>query len=202
MELKQQNNNNNLRCNLFDIDCVDEWAYWNNALTPEECNYIINYANQYQKIQGVTFNENPLDKNVRNCNIVWLNYLDELEWLTKKLEKYVITLNNDYFKFNLYGFCEAMQFTEYIAPSGHYVKHVDRGVGIPARKLSLVLQLSDPNTYEGGNLELHTANQPVIAPKEQGKLIVFPSYTLHAVSPITKGTRYSLVMWVTGAPFK
>ena len=39
-------------------------------------------------------------------------------------------------------------------------------------------------------------------PKEQGKLILFPSYVLHEVKPVTKGERYSLVAWITGPQFK
>jgi PKHD-type hydroxylase len=70
------------------------------------------------------------------------------------------------------------------------------------RKLSLTIQLSDPFSYNGGELHLFTGNEPTIIPKEQGKLISFPSYVLHEVTPVTKGERYSLVAWITGPQFK
>jgi predicted 2-oxoglutarate/Fe(II)-dependent dioxygenase YbiX len=50
---------------------------------------------------------------------------------------------------------------------------------------------------------LYTGEEPLInIPKEQGTLIAFPSFMLHEVSPIKKGTRYSLVAWITGENFK
>jgi PKHD-type hydroxylase len=64
------------------------------------------------------------------------------------------------------------------------------------------LQLTNPNEYKGGDLILHLGNEPTILSKEQGKLYAFPSYTLHEVTPVTKGTRYSLVAWITGPHFK
>jgi PKHD-type hydroxylase len=70
------------------------------------------------------------------------------------------------------------------------------------RKLSFVIQLSDPKDYKGGELQIHLSDTPEVMKKEQGTLIAFPSYILHEVTPITKGKRYSLVGWITGKPFK
>jgi PKHD-type hydroxylase len=66
----------------------------------------------------------------------------------------------------------------------------------------LSVQLSDPSDYEGGDLLLHISADPKKAPKNQGQVILFPSHTLHEVTPVTKGIRYSLVAWVTGPKFK
>ena len=66
------------------------------------------------------------------------------------------------------------------------------------RKLSVVVQLCDPNSYEGGVFEF--GGGPV-APKEfatQGSVLVFPSYLSHRVTEVTKGTRYSIVSWAEG----
>ena len=72
------------------------------------------------------------------------------------------------------------------------------------RKLSLTLQLSDPNTYEGGKFLLfngeHEPSEPPI--REQGSIIVFDSRLWHKVTPVTKGVRYSLVSWVLGPHFR
>jgi PKHD-type hydroxylase len=70
------------------------------------------------------------------------------------------------------------------------------------RKLSMVLQLSHPSEYEGGDLELMTGNVPHICKKEKGLLYAFPSYILHRVTPITNGTRRTLVVWTSGPRFK
>jgi PKHD-type hydroxylase len=66
----------------------------------------------------------------------------------------------------------------------------------------MVVQLTDPDEYEGGELELCLGGEPFVVPREQGTLITFPSYVLHRVKPTTKGTRHSLVGWVTGRPFR
>ena len=76
------------------------------------------------------------------------------------------------------------------------------------RKLSMTINLTDPTTYEGGDLMFdlgeHHAENKITAKeaREQGTVIVFPSFLYHCVSPVTKGTRYSLVNWTTGRPFK
>ena len=111
-------------------------------------------------------------------------------------------MNSKFFNFDLYGFIEGFQFTHYKEPDGKYKKHVDRGLNIQIRKLSLSIQLSDPNSYKGGDLILHYQDTPIILPKEQGKLLMFPSYTMHEVTPVTKGERYSLVAWITGPQFR
>jgi PKHD-type hydroxylase len=77
------------------------------------------------------------------------------------------------------------------------------------RKLSLTLNLNKPGEYDGGNLKFdfgpHAAGKRFHEATEirpQGSLIVFPSYVYHQVTPVTKGTRYSLVLWSIGEPFK
>ena len=77
------------------------------------------------------------------------------------------------------------------------------------RKLSITLMLSDPNDFEGGNLKFDFGSHEKNRYKEisgndnqQGSMIVFPSYKYHCVTPVTKGTRYSLVVWFNGRPMK
>lgn len=67
------------------------------------------------------------------------------------------------------------------------------------RKLSMSLQLSDPNDYEGGELLLHLSHNPTVISKQKGMMVFFPSHTLHEVTPVTKGERYSLVAWIHGS---
>jgi PKHD-type hydroxylase len=69
------------------------------------------------------------------------------------------------------------------------------------RKLSVIVQLTDPEEYEGCDLNLNVGSINTMK-KTQGSVIVFPSYVLHQVTPITKGTRHSLVAWLAGDPFK
>jgi PKHD-type hydroxylase len=71
-----------------------------------------------------------------------------------------------------------------------------------ARKLSLVLQLSDPSEYEGGELQTMSGPNHCAVDRQKGLIAAFPSYMLHRVTPVTKGTRYSLVVWICGPSFK
>ena len=109
---------------------------------------------------------------------------------------------------------ESYQIGRYTAKdSGHYDWHQD-GLGgwkniynkplnvhlhNKTRKLSMSLILNDPSEYEGGQLEIWGNKVGVY---KKGSIIFFPSWMLHRVTPVTKGTRYSLVMWFLGAPFK
>ncbi len=77
------------------------------------------------------------------------------------------------------------------------------------RKISLTINLNKPGEYEGGNLKFdfgpHSTRDrfhECVEIRPQGSIIVFPSYTYHQVTPVTKGTRYSLVLWTLGEPFK
>tara|TARA_B100000035_G_scaffold271965_1_gene247077 strand:- start:718 stop:1338 length:621 start_codon:yes stop_codon:yes gene_type:complete len=67
------------------------------------------------------------------------------------------------------------------------------------RKLSFVLQLSDPDDYEGGNLQLiDETGKCYFAPRQRGTVILFDSRTQHRVLKVTKGTRKSIVGWTVG----
>jgi len=184
----------------FKTDTLESWAYWHPAFTPEECKKIIDIGVK-KEITEAKINRG-LDTKIRESNISWLYPSDNLEWAFRKITDIIISLNKDYFNFDLYGFIEGFQFTHYPSPGGKYKKHIDRGKNMLIRKLSLTIQLSDPNSYKGGDFVLYEADQPILIPKEQGKLIAFPSYTLHEVKPVTKGERYSLVAWITGPQFK
>jgi PKHD-type hydroxylase len=194
----------------FYRDSICGWATWENAFNKEDCEWIIKYSKAFQthtaeigkaKNTGDSTKSNVNTK-IRDSKIIWLNPTKEFSWVYDRLTAVVIKLNQDNYMFDLFGFQEGLQFTEYTAPSGHYGKHVDIIVGGPIRKLSLILQLTDPDDYEGGNVEMHLGNEPAIMEKKQGSIIVFPSSVLHEVTPVTKGTRNSIVGWITGKPFK
>jgi PKHD-type hydroxylase len=183
----------------FKTDHIENWAYLNNLFTPEECSKIIEIGNK--KLKKATAENDPL-RAVRESEIAWLFYSEELEFVFRRVTDAVLNLNEQFFKFDLFGIAEGFQFTRYDAPTGHYGLHIDRTLNGPVRKLSLTIQLSSPEDYEGGDLVLQLSKDPDLMSKELGKMIVFPSYVLHEVRPVTKGTRYSLVAWITGKPFK
>ena len=182
----------------FEVDQVNLYAFWNNAFSKEECQTIINIAKNKGLIKGKTKEESD----VRDSKISWLYPVDDMDWVFRKVTDITLNLNERFFKFDLFGLNEGFQFTNYEAPSGKYGKHVDRGMDMIVRKLSISIQLTDPEEYEGGELYLYDDDKGTLMDKTQGTLILFPSYVLHEVMPVTKGERNSLVTWVTGKQFK
>ena len=121
-----------------------------------------------------------------------------------------MTLANE-IKFNYkFDIFQPVQFARY-RDGGHYGWHQDineSGIspGGESRKLSLTFSLSDPKTYEGGHLEFYRGERPmedqVIEDiRDQGSVVVFDSRDYHRVTPVTKGTRYSIVCWTVGPNF-
>ena len=102
---------------------------------------------------------------------------------------------------NWSGWSEELQYTEYHASKkGHYDWHQDVGDATMAnRKMSITLLLSD--NHEGGNLEIWNTSAGQL-PQKAGNVVCFPSYMLHRVAPVTKGTRQSIVMWVGGDHYR
>jgi PKHD-type hydroxylase len=139
----------------------------------------------------------------RKSKICFLSKSPEFKYLYMKLFNFIIKINDDTFKFNLTELSEAIQFTEYDESyQGHYDWHLDIGNSFGSRrKLSIVIQLSDPDEYEGGELQICEKGYPRICCKTKGTIIAFPSFLNHRVTPVTKGTRRSLVLWSTGPPF-
>jgi PKHD-type hydroxylase len=182
----------------FELDQIAFYAFWNNAFSKKECQTIINIAKNKGLIKGTTKGES----NVRDSKISWLYPVDNMDWVFRRVTDITLNLNEKFFKFDLFGLNEGFQFTNYEAPSGKYGKHVDRGMNMAVRKLSISIQLTDPEEYEGGELNLYDGDKETLMDKTQGTLIIFPSYVLHEVMPVTKGTRNSLVTWVTGKQFK
>jgi PKHD-type hydroxylase len=183
----------------FNIDHVHSWAYWDNAFTKDECERIIELGNSKTKKQGTT---GAGLSEIRKSEIAWLYPSDDLDWCYRRMTDIITNLNERFFKFDLFGATEGFQFTKYTAPGGKYGQHIDSAPGTLIRKLSFTLQLSDPKDYKGGDLCLYLGDKPEVMKRDRGYVALFPSYVLHEVTPVTKGTRYSLVSWITGKPFK
>jgi len=183
----------------FKQDKVHLFAFWKNAFTKEECEKIIEIANNKGLVEGTVRNNKS---NVRKSKICWLYAPDDMGWVFQRVAGMVQDLNERFFNFDIFGLNEGFQFTNYKAPSGKYGKHVDRLTNSIIRKLSISIQLTDPKEYEGGELYIYEQEKGTLLDKKQGTLIMFPSYVLHEVTPVTKGERNSLVTWVTGNQFK
>jgi PKHD-type hydroxylase len=182
---------------------MEPLAWWDGAFTESELDWLQNYAKSSDTAAFVGGRENnSVNKSIRRSQVSWLQNTQEATWVFAKLADVASELNAKFFRFDLTGFGEALQMTNYnSSEGGMYGWHVDYGGNI-SRKLSLVVQLSHPTDYEGGELQLKTDANGLTVKKQRGFIVAFPSYVLHQVTPVTKGNRQSLVAWISGPPFK
>jgi len=180
------------------FDHVHPYSFWQNVFTKEECEKIIDLGTSIPLECGETVGNNDF----RKSSVSWIFPDPEINWIFEKLSHHINVINDQFFKFDIFGLAEGLQFTKYEAPDNKYQKHTDRLFNTLTRKISVTVQLSEPETYTGGDLCLYQEESPTTLLKSQGTLIAFPSFMLHEVTPVETGTRYSLVAWVTGKPFR
>ena len=140
---------------------------------------------------------------IRKSEIKWIHPDDKSLWVYERITQYAQQVNNELWKFNLYSIIDSIQYTVYYEGGGHYDWHIDIGPNlINHRKISITIQLSDPDDYEGGDLEIWTGGEFKTIERKQGCAILFPSFLMHRVTPVTKGIRKSLVLWLGGDSYK
>jgi len=202
------------------------YYYFKDALPKRFCDELIKYGNEKKDSLGRTghYDTNNITnkqvkdlKKKRDSNVCFLAD----PWIHKEILPFIHEANEKAdWNFQIDS-NEAFQFTKY-KPNQFYDWHCDSFTDpfkqheMPwligkVRKLSASVSLSDPKDYEGGQLEFNFRNGENkkisnIAEcgevKTKGSLVVFPSFVWHRVKPVTKGTRYSLVIWHCGLPFK
>ena len=187
----------------------EPYVVWNGAFTPSECEEIIAVGDAKMP-QPATINTDPdgAINSIRRSTTSWLKEND-LPWLYPRIEYVVQQLNGQHYNFDLWGLYEDLQYTVYNEnDQGFYNWHQDQFTSIEKnidmrlpRKFSMSFQLTDPADYDGGELRIHDGNI-LYAPKERGIGVGFPSWQLHSVTPVTRGIRKSLVVWVTGPHFR
>jgi PKHD-type hydroxylase len=177
--------------------------YWFNAgFTSAEIDKIVEDAKEYPFVKALVVDEDNTDK-FRKSNIKWLPFDSKWEWVIDRIMTHVIEANNTIWKFDLNSIIDNIQYTEYEGNGGHYDWHLDIGPGkISHRKISITIQLSDPEEYVGGDLEIMVGSDHTKIPRVKGNVVVFPSFLLHRVVPLTSGNRKSLVLWVGGGQYR
>lgn len=183
----------------------EPYAWWDGAFSEQQLDWLQQQARNFQTKAAVG-GGGAINPNLRRSGLHWLPNSNETQWVFETLGHIVSSLNAQFFSFDLRGFGEQIQLTNYDeSEKGMYGWHVDMGphTNAPCRKLSIVVQLSNPTEYEGGVLELQPSGADIIKiKKKRGFIVAFPSWTLHQVTPVTQGSRQSLVAWISGPPFK
>lgn len=193
------------------INSVHKVPYWfslEHRLSPRQCEDVISAGKalnlESARVRLIEGQEVDSIKSIRESNSAFFNPRHQLESL---LEPYVKRANK-LWNFSLYGW-ECVQFGEYNV-GGFFDWHMDTQLGNlevnDVRKLSITVNLSNPESYCGGDFEIaNTQGQPLKMPqaalRQQGTVVVFPSFLNHRVTQVTTGTRYSLVQWIHGPDF-
>lgn len=182
----------------------------NDAFTNEQIDAIVKYCKSNVLEKALTMGQDDAVKSpVRNSQTKFHGYTEETAWIFARLNEVIEHVNANVFNFDLNGY-EAFQYTEY-KKNGEYNFHTDMAdffdpkvhADTESRKLSLSLILNEPGKdFEGGDFQTQTSNEITTHESVKGRMFVFPSYVVHRISPITKGTRKSLVVWVKGPKFK
>jgi PKHD-type hydroxylase len=195
---------------LKNFDSVEPWVEINNAFSEVQLDLMIQIgkSNEHSVDSGPAGLglEGKVNDSIRISRISWIKAdVPSQHWIFRDLVDFITEVNEKYFNYDLVKI-ENLQFATYDSKKkGMYKKHIDifHSNKTPySRKLSFSLQLSDEDSYEGGDLNLYYEEEPKTMSKKRGTLMFFPSYTLHEVTPVTKGVRHSLVGWVEGPAFK
>lgn len=175
-------------------------------LTKNECQRITALMNDLYPTNasiGGSKDNSKIDKSIRSADIYVIENTKENEWIYEKIAKIVSVINTIHFDYEISGITHGIQLIHYKSDAeipGHYDWHVDAGNGdVACRKISLTAQLSDPRDYEGCELIINNHATEVLGIKDQGSVSLFPSYMPHVVTPITKGERFALVIWIHGS---
>lgn len=177
------------------------YYFFTKAFSQTELDHIQRMGEKVQKEKASVTQEGVIT-DTRISEIGWIISDNESIWLYDKISDMVMEANDTMWKFDLLGYHDSFQYTTYYGGGGHYDWHTDVGPGMANRKISVVVQLSDPSEYTGGDLNLNGGSGIIAAPKEKNTVIIFPSFVLHRVTPVMTGKRTSLVTWIAGPPLR
>jgi predicted 2-oxoglutarate/Fe(II)-dependent dioxygenase YbiX len=136
---------------------------------------------------------------IRRSKVVMLGAEQKYDWLYDRIWAAAQECNRQFFCVDLAGVEANIQLARYdSSDQGFYDWHTDFAGIRPLRKISVSIQLSGAEHYDGGDLELKYGTRPQAMDKARGAFIAFPSFLLHRVTPVTRGTRWSLVAWILG----
>ena len=173
------------------------YATAQNFLTAQQMDWLITQAAPRLAEGKLSFGST--DANLRRSQVVFLGQEQKYAWLYERLWAAVQACNPQCFDVDVASVEPSVQVARYDgAESGFYDWHFDFGPAKPLRKLSISVQLSNSEDYDGGDLEMLYGNVPTKLDRTRGAFIIFPSFMLHRVTPVTRGTRWSLVAWILG----
>lgn len=186
------------------------------VFSQEECEKIIRDGGENGFNDGVVFDKSKrseeknketwiVNPSIRQTDVGWIDLSQpKFNWIYDRIVKYLEAVNDDVWGYDLAEpyLIQGLQLGKYKKDS-FYGWHTDSWAGQSSiRRLSMTIQLTNPNEYEGGKFEIFRGEDPDYKEdpniEKLGSLILFPSYIWHKVTPVTKGVRFSLVGWCLG----
>ena len=184
-------------------------VYWDGLFTDEELDKIIEISERQELVPGKTGGAGEGEiSDVRVSKIAFVNCNPDTQWIYDKLNWVIGTVNDRWYNFNLNGYSTYQYGTYDSDQAAQYNWHMDTFFGPivekfsaehETRKLSLSLSLNDE--FEGGEFQMNLGGNPETIEMKRGRILLFPSFLIHRVTPVTSGIRKSLVVWVTGPKF-
>tara|TARA_Y100000114_G_C11745154_1_gene321182 strand:+ start:830 stop:1408 length:579 start_codon:yes stop_codon:yes gene_type:complete len=186
---------------------------YKNIFTDADCDWISQESKNVLDISNAITGEGDDGKvsSFRKSQTGFISYnnqdhADLWNYVSNALWNVVNDANRTNFGFDV-SFLDSIQYTIYNEGGDHYDWHMDTFLETPNayhRKLSVTVQLSNSNEYTGGDFELNdgTGNTLPNDIRDRGTVLVFPSFLMHRVTPVTQGTRETLVAWFEGRKFK
>lgn len=189
------------------------YVFWDNGFSEEEINQLQNLEKNLSFENSKIFADSGLSENthIRRSKINFFVKNNETNWIFERFNNIIKSVNDNFYGFDLNGY-EKIQYTVYDSENeGTYDWHMDTFLGKNAgetedtRKLTLILLITESGIdFVGGDLQLNmgTEDNPMTVPLHKGRIVAFPSFLIHKVTPVLRGTRKSLVIWVEGPKFK
>ncbi len=177
-----------------------DYYSWDYTLSDAECDFLIQDCSKGEveeaKIMSSPFKTYP---ETRITDLVWV---ERTKLIHRAMVNFMLEANQNYFKYDITN-SEQIQFGTY-QDGGHYIWHKDDSMGDKdsVRKLTVVILLSDPDSFEGGELEVFNGDNSIYPFIKRGSIICFNCFDWHRVTPVTKGTRHTLVQWSSGPRFR
>lgn len=189
-----------------------EWCYFNKYFNKDFCNEIIENALTIESQDGIiNYSDGGPERADRSARRSIVRFISANDWrfskLFDELWKTQLVANREFFNIHV-SKLDFVQFTEYDESYlGEYKQHQDVMWLTESqyhRKISCTINLSDPESYDGGDFELvDVVNLPNYSDvRAQGTVFYFPSFVSHRVNPVIRGKRYSLVAWFEGPKWR
>ncbi len=189
------------------------FVWVDNVFTSVELDGLVSFCSKEPLTPGMTSDSKGenIANSYRTSKNRFFGLNDDTRWFFERINSLIQWKNEYFWKMDLSGYDE-FQYGEYHSDEeGHYDWHMDmlldgtiQASMHSTRKLSMTLLLNEPGVdYEGGEFQFNLGNvdDPCIPAMKKGRIILFPSFLIHRVKPVTKGVRKSIVIWVTGPKF-